>query len=78
LGMVVLELVCGAPPYSECNNPVMVCRRVEQGKPPGALANIEEDAARAFVQQCIAHKSGDRPTVEQVLKDPFLAGASGS
>lgn len=30
LGMVVLEMCTGEPPYSECKNAMLICRRVSQ------------------------------------------------
>uniref|UniRef100_A0A7S1J7P2 Protein kinase domain-containing protein n=1 Tax=Eutreptiella gymnastica TaxID=73025 RepID=A0A7S1J7P2_9EUGL len=75
LGMVVLELLSGGPPYSECKNTIMICRRVSQGKTPQALDAVEDSLAQLFIRSCINQQPGNRPTIEAILQDPFIAGA---
>eukprot|EP00668_Euglena_longa_P040472 GGOE01053293.1.p1 GENE.GGOE01053293.1~~GGOE01053293.1.p1 ORF type:complete len:497 (+),score=119.78 GGOE01053293.1:156-1493(+) len=73
LGMVVLEMCSGEPPYGECKNAMLICRRVSQGVPPESLERLPDTHAQTFIRQCIAHKAEDRPVADRLRQDPFLA-----
>lgn len=73
LGMVVLEMCAGDPPYSECKNAMLVYRRVSQGIPPEAIAKLADPQAQAFIRRCIALKPEDRGAVDALRSGEALA-----
>ncbi|KAH9614631.1 hypothetical protein KSS87_003815, partial [Heliosperma pusillum] len=70
-GMCVLELVTFEYPYSECNHPVEIYKKVISGKKPGALCKVKDPEVRHFIEKCLATVSS-RPSAKELLKDPFL------
>lgn len=75
-GMCMLEIFTKEIPYSECNNPAQIYRKVSSGEPPEVLSRLESRHARAFVQLCLGYKNEDgfyvRPSASELLKHPFL------
>jgi WNK lysine deficient protein kinase len=71
-GMCVLEMVTNKYPYEECNNAPHIYKKVKEGKEPAALRDLANHEVQAFIRKCLAHPS-HRPSVVQLLLDPFLA-----
>ncbi|GAV58629.1 LOW QUALITY PROTEIN: Pkinase domain-containing protein, partial [Cephalotus follicularis] len=70
-GLCVLEMVTSEYPYSECNNPAQIYKKVTSGKLPGAFYRIQDEAQR-FVGKCLVTVS-KRLSAKELLLDPFLA-----
>lgn len=73
-GMCVLEMVTGEYPYSECDNPAQVFKRVSQGIKPRALNFIKDDLTKEFINLCIS-KVTERPSAEMLLNHPFFTSS---
>merc|ERR1711916_272221 len=52
-GMAVYEMVTLELPYSECDNPAQVFRKVSIGIHPAGLEKIEDEAVRDFIKLCL-------------------------
>ncbi|XP_074311475.1 putative serine/threonine-protein kinase WNK9 [Silene latifolia] len=70
-GMCVLEMVTFEYPYSECNHPAQIYKKVISGKKPDALYKVKDPEVRQFVDKCLATVSL-RLSAEELLNDPFL------
>ncbi|CAN6362061.1 unnamed protein product [Urochloa humidicola] len=71
-GMCMLEMITVEYPYSECSNPAQIYKRVTAGKLPEAFYRIQDDEARRFIGRCLVFKASMRPSVAELLLDPFL------
>ncbi|KAF2284195.1 hypothetical protein GH714_019872 [Hevea brasiliensis] len=70
-GMCVLEMVTFEYPYSECNHPAQIYKKVISGKKPDALYKVKDPEVRQFVEKCLATASS-RLSARELLEDPFL------
>ncbi|KAL9235108.1 hypothetical protein vseg_009901 [Gypsophila vaccaria] len=70
-GMCVLEMVTFEYPYSECNHPAEIYKKVISGKKPDALNNVKDPEVRQFIDKCLATVSL-RLSAKELLDDPFL------
>lgn len=70
-GMCVLEMVTFEYPYSECNHPAQIYKKVISGTKPEALYKVKDQEVRQFVEKCIATAS-QRLSARELLNDPFL------
>ncbi|XP_027363360.1 probable serine/threonine-protein kinase WNK9 isoform X3 [Abrus precatorius] len=70
-GMCILEMVTFEYPYSECNHPAQIYKRVVSGKKPEALYKVSNPEVRQFVEKCLATVSL-RLSAKELLEDPFL------
>ncbi|KAK4478092.1 hypothetical protein RD792_017357 [Penstemon davidsonii] len=70
-GMCILEMVTFEYPYSECNHPAQIYKKVMSGKKPDALYKVKDPEVRGFVEKCLATVS-DRLSAWELLNDPFL------
>ncbi|KAJ6791365.1 putative serine/threonine-protein kinase WNK9 [Iris pallida] len=71
-GMCVLEMVTFEYPYSECNHPAQIYKKVISGTKPDALYRVEDPEVRQFVEKCLATAARRLPA-RDLLQDPFLA-----
>lgn len=75
-GLCMLEIFTKEIPYSECNNPAQIYKKVSSGAPPEILSRIESHHARDFVTLCLGYKNETgkyvRPTASELLTHPFL------
>lgn len=71
-GMCLLELATMDYPYSECQNPAQVYRKVTRGIPPEGLSKVSSDEVRAFISKCINPDPQERPPSHALVKDPFF------
>lgn len=75
-GMCLLEIFTKEIPYSECNNPAQIYKKVSAGEPPEVLSRLQSKHARDFVMLCLGYRDEDghyiRPTVAELLQHPFL------
>ena len=76
-GMCMLEIFTQEIPYSECNNPAQIYKKVSSGEPPGVLNRLQSRHAREFVMLCLGYKDETgkfvRPSASELLTHPFLA-----
>ncbi|XP_057732433.1 probable serine/threonine-protein kinase WNK9 [Arachis stenosperma] len=70
-GMCILEMVTFEYPYSECNHPAQIYKKVSSGKMPEALYKVNDPEVRQFVEKCLATVSL-RLSAKELLEDPFL------
>eukprot|EP00793_Prasinoderma_coloniale_P004409 PRCOL_00000169-RA len=70
-GMCLLELITNECPYSECENPAQIYRKVSKREMPGALKKIKNEETRELIRMCLlpAHK---RPSAQELLSAPFF------
>ncbi|KAH0940883.1 hypothetical protein HID58_000520, partial [Brassica napus] len=71
-GMCFLEMITSEFPYSECNNPAQIYKKVVAGKLPGAFYRVEDIEAQRFIGKCLVPASM-RVSARELLQDPFLA-----
>ncbi|KAJ0266803.1 serine/threonine-protein kinase WNK4 [Hirschfeldia incana] len=71
-GMCFLEMITSEFPYSECNNPAQIYKKVVAGKLPGAFYRVEDIETQRFIGKCLAPAS-KRVSARELLQDPFLA-----
>lgn len=70
-GMCLLEMVTFEYPYSECNNPAQIYRKVTSGIKPAALNKIKDPQTKAFIEKCLV-AAPQRLPAKELLLDPFL------
>jgi WNK lysine deficient protein kinase len=56
-GMCVLEMCTGTTPYSECNNPGTVYRKISEGVKPDSFFRLDNDEIRDFIALCLLPES---------------------
>ncbi|KAL0824240.1 hypothetical protein Bca101_047917 [Brassica carinata] len=71
-GMCFLEMVTSEFPYSECNSPVHIYKKVSSGKLPSAFYRVEDIEAQIFIRKCLVPAS-QRVSARELLQDPFLS-----
>ncbi|KAL9257263.1 Serine/threonine-protein kinase WNK1-like protein [Drosera capensis] len=70
-GMCVLEMITSEYPYSECNHPAQIYKKVISGKKPDALYKVKDPEVREFIEKCLADAPA-RLSAKELLCDPFL------
>ena len=71
LGMCLLELVTFEYPYQECENAAQIYKKVSSGIRPAALARVEKEALKDFIEKCIADIE-IRPSARELLESEYL------
>ncbi|KAE8039402.1 hypothetical protein FH972_011819 [Carpinus fangiana] len=71
-GMCVLEMLTSEYPYSECDNPAQIYKKVTSGKLPRAFYRVQDTEAQRFIGKCLVTAS-KRLSAKELLLDPFLA-----
>jgi WNK lysine deficient protein kinase len=71
-GMCFLEMITSEFPYSECNHPAQIYKKVVGGKLPGAFYRVGDIEAQRFIGKCLVSAS-KRVSAKELLQDPFLA-----
>lgn len=71
-GMCLLEMVTMSYPYSECKSACQIYRNVTQGIQPRALERVTDLETRQFIELCINHDHGRRPSARQLVKHKFF------
>jgi len=70
-GMCVLEMITMEYPYSECQNPAQIFKKVFSGTPPRALEKISDGDFKNVIRRCLK-KEKDRPSAADLLEDPLF------
>ncbi|KAI6187157.1 Non-specific serine/threonine protein kinase [Aphelenchoides besseyi] len=74
-GMCLLEMVTGEYPYSECQYPAQIYRKVISGVKPQCFEKIPKQypEIRDIIDRCIRLRKDERSNVKQLLSDEFFA-----
>ena len=70
VGILAYELITGRPPFEEHNH-AETCQRIIHSDvvfPPNLPVDL-----RTFIRKCLQKNPDRRPTVPQLLADPFIA-----
>lgn len=70
-GMCILEIVTGEYPYSECNNPAQIYKKVSCGLKPECISKIKDLEILSLVNFCIAGEK-ERLSAKQLLQHQFF------
>ncbi|KAH1085547.1 hypothetical protein AAZX31_07G052000 [Glycine max] len=70
-GMCILEMVTLEYPYSECQNPAQIFKKVTSGIKPASLNKVSDPQLKDFIEKCLVPAS-ERLSADELLKDPFL------
>lgn len=71
-GMCVLEMVTSEYPYSECLNAAQIYRKVTQRSKPASLQKIIDEQTKRFIEECLEHDHGIRPSATALLDYGYL------
>ncbi|RCN48818.1 hypothetical protein ANCCAN_05101 [Ancylostoma caninum] len=73
-GMCLLEMVTGEYPYTECQFPAQIYRKVTTGVKPECFNRIPQQypEIREIIDRCIRVRREERSTVKQLLADDFF------
>lgn len=71
-GMCVLEMVTSEYPYSECLNAAQIYRKVTQRSKPASLQKIVDGETKRFIEECLQHDHGIRPSATALLDHDYL------
>uniref|UniRef100_A0A0N5CCB8 Protein kinase domain-containing protein n=1 Tax=Strongyloides papillosus TaxID=174720 RepID=A0A0N5CCB8_STREA len=74
-GMCLLEMVTGEYPYSECNFPIQVYKKVTAGLKPDCLLKVSDKypEVRDIIERCIRVNKDERMTIGQLIAHDFFA-----
>jgi hypothetical protein len=75
LGMTVVELVEGSPPYVEFTPSRAMVEISTRGFPGWRYGSLHSDELRDFVAHCVAMKAADRWSVEMLMAHPLVKRA---
>ncbi|KAK9051392.1 hypothetical protein SSX86_028019 [Deinandra increscens subsp. villosa] len=70
-GMCMLEMVTLEYPYSECQNPAQIYKKVTAGIKPASLEKVRDPEIKEFIQKCLV-PANQRLSARELLQDPFL------
>lgn len=71
-GMCVLEMVTSEYPYSECLNAAQIYRKVTQRNKPASLHKVLDEQTKQFIEECLEHDHGIRPSATALLERDYL------
>jgi WNK lysine deficient protein kinase len=73
-GMCLLEMVTSEYPYSECQSPAQIFKKVTQGVKPACFDRIPKNypEIRDIIDKCIRVRKEERHTAKQLLQDDFF------
>uniref|UniRef100_A0AC34GPS7 Non-specific serine/threonine protein kinase n=1 Tax=Panagrolaimus sp. ES5 TaxID=591445 RepID=A0AC34GPS7_9BILA len=73
-GMCLLEMVTSEYPYSECQSPAQIFKKVTQGVKPACFERIPKvyPEIRDIIDKCIRVRKEERHTAKQLLQDDFF------
>jgi serine/threonine protein kinase len=75
LGIVVMEMVDGVPPYMDLPSLRALFLISKKGVPPLAEPSKWSPELNDFLTLCLKKKPSSRPSALELLQHPFLAGA---
>ncbi|XP_046986823.1 uncharacterized protein LOC124556848 isoform X1 [Schistocerca americana] len=72
-GMCMLEMATSEYPYSECNGPAQIYKKVISGVKPASFDKVENPEIKDIIEQCIRLKKEERPGVKDLMNHEFFA-----
>ncbi|OMJ84879.1 hypothetical protein SteCoe_13937 [Stentor coeruleus] len=72
LGCVVLEMLTAKPPWNDIENQVMLMMKVAIYNEIPMIPNNISDNCKDFLNKCLQRDFNLRPTVQELLKHPFI------
>jgi len=74
LGIFAIELSNGEPPYINEAKQERILMKIKKNKPPTVNDKYSPEF-QAFVQKCLKKNPVERPSVSELLQEPFLKEA---
>ncbi|KAJ0055672.1 hypothetical protein NL108_009612, partial [Boleophthalmus pectinirostris] len=71
-GMCILEMATSEYPYSECNNPAQIYKKVTNGIKPDSFNKVTVPELKEIIEGCIRPSSAERFTVQDLIEHPFF------
>ncbi|XP_052438104.1 serine/threonine-protein kinase WNK1 isoform X11 [Carassius gibelio] len=76
-GMCMLEMATSEYPYSECQNPAQIYRRVTSGVKPGSFDKVAIPEVKEIIEGCIRQNKDERYTIKDLLNHAFFQEETG-
>ena len=75
-GMCLLEMVTGEYPFSECQNPAQIYKRVTNGIKPQCLEKVSDPVILEIIEGCTRSERNSRYTAKDLLQHEFFEDAT--
>ncbi|XP_051976590.1 serine/threonine-protein kinase WNK1-like [Xyrauchen texanus] len=76
-GMCMLEMATSEYPYSECQNPAQIYRRVTSGVKPGSFDKVAFPEVKEIIEGCIRQYKDERYAIKDLLNHAFFQEETG-
>ncbi|XP_051974280.1 serine/threonine-protein kinase WNK1 isoform X1 [Xyrauchen texanus] len=76
-GMCMLEMATSEYPYSECQNPAQIYRRVTSGVKPGSFDKVAIPEVKEIIEGCIQQYKDERYAIKDLLNHAFFQEETG-
>ncbi|XP_051546871.1 serine/threonine-protein kinase WNK1-like isoform X2 [Myxocyprinus asiaticus] len=76
-GMCMLEMATSEYPYSECQNPAQIYRRVTSGVKPGSFDKVAIPEVKEIIEGCIRQYKDERYAIKDLLNHAFFQEETG-
>ncbi|XP_049330999.1 serine/threonine-protein kinase WNK1 isoform X7 [Astyanax mexicanus] len=76
-GMCMLEMATSEYPYSECQNPAQIYRRVTSGVKPGSFDKVAIPEVKEIIEGCIRQNKDERYAIKVLLNHAFFQEETG-
>ncbi|XP_039523573.1 serine/threonine-protein kinase WNK1 isoform X11 [Pimephales promelas] len=76
-GMCMLEMATSEYPYSECQNPAQIYRRVTSGVKPGSFDKVAIPEVKEIIEGCIQQNKDERYAIKDLLNHAFFQEETG-
>ncbi|XP_048381911.2 serine/threonine-protein kinase WNK3-like [Stegostoma tigrinum] len=76
-GMCMLEMATSEYPYSECQNPAQIYRKVTSGIKPASFSKVSDPEIKEIIEGCIRQNKTERLAIKDLLSYAFFAEDTG-
>ncbi|XP_058629826.1 serine/threonine-protein kinase WNK1 isoform X18 [Onychostoma macrolepis] len=76
-GMCMLEMATSEYPYSECQNPAQIYRRVTSGVKPGSFDKVAIPEVKEIIEGCIRQNKDERYAIKDLVNHAFFQEETG-